>query len=45
MSTLAIIAIVVAALIVLAIVVAVARSAQRRREFGQVQTEAQHDDA
>jgi uncharacterized low-complexity protein len=45
MSTLAIIAIVVGALIVLAIVVSVARRASQRREFAQVQTEAHHDDA
>jgi FtsZ-interacting cell division protein ZipA len=45
MSTLAIIAIVVGALILLAILVSVARRASQRREIGQAQTEAQHDDA
>ncbi len=45
MSTLAIIAIVIGALIVLAIVVSLARRAQDRRQFGQVQHQAQHDDA
>ena len=45
MSTLAVIAIVVGALIVLAILVSVARRAQHRREFGEAQVEAQHDDA
>jgi FtsZ-interacting cell division protein ZipA len=44
MSTLAVIAIVVAALIVLAIVVSAARKKGREREFAQVQTEAKHDD-
>jgi flagellar biosynthesis/type III secretory pathway M-ring protein FliF/YscJ len=44
MSTVAVIAIVVGALILLAIVVAIARNANRRREFSRVQTEAQHDD-
>lgn len=45
MSTVAVIAIVVGALIVLAIVVSVARRARNRREFAQVQGEAQHQDA
>jgi hypothetical protein len=45
MSTLAIIAIIIGALIVLAIVVSMARRAKQRRKFGQVQREAQHDDA
>jgi uncharacterized membrane protein YcjF (UPF0283 family) len=45
MSTLAIIAIVIGALIVLAIVVSLARRAEQRRKLGQVQHEAQHDDA
>ena len=44
MSTLAIIAIVVAVLIVLAIVVSAARKKSREREFAQVQQEARHDD-
>ena len=45
MSTLAVIAIIVAALIVLAILVCGRPQAPRsRRELGQVQTEAQHDD-
>ena len=44
MSTLAIIAIVLAALIVLAIIVSAARKKSREREFAQVQNEAQHDD-
>ncbi len=44
MSTLAVIAIVVAALIVLAVVISAARKKSRERELGQVQTEAQHDD-
>ncbi len=44
MSTLAVIAIVVAVLIVIAIVVSVARKSNERRELGQAQTKAQHDD-
>jgi FtsZ-interacting cell division protein ZipA len=44
MSTLAIIAIVVAVLIVLAILVSASRRAKTRRELGQAQREAQHDD-
>jgi FtsZ-interacting cell division protein ZipA len=44
MSTLAIIAIVVGALVLLAILVSVSRRAARRRELGQAQAEAQHDD-
>ncbi|HEX5929694.1 MAG TPA: hypothetical protein VFY48_09895 [Solirubrobacterales bacterium] len=44
MSTLAVIAIVVAALIVLAVVVSAARKKGREREFAEVQTEAKHDD-
>ena len=45
MSTLAVIAIVIAALIVLAILITASRSAKRKREFGRVQTEATRDDA
>lgn len=45
MSTVAVIAIVIGALIVLAIVVSLARRARGRREFADVQGEAQHDDA
>jgi FtsZ-interacting cell division protein ZipA len=45
MSTLAIIAIAVGVLIVLAIVISAARRTGQQREFKQVQTEAQHDDA
>ena len=45
MSTLAIIAIVVGALIVLAIVLSAARRARDRRQLGQLQTEAVGDDA
>ena len=45
MSTLAIIAIVIGALIVLAIVVSMASRSKKRREFGEVQREAQRDDA
>ncbi|HEY1354719.1 MAG TPA: hypothetical protein VGF09_00245 [Solirubrobacterales bacterium] len=45
MSTIAIIAIVIGALIVLAVVVSMARRAGQRRKLGQVQHEAQHDDA
>ena len=45
MSTVAVIAIVVGALVVLAILVAVVRGSARKRELAQVQTEAQHDDA
>jgi uncharacterized membrane protein YcjF (UPF0283 family) len=44
MSTLAVIAIVIAALIVLAVVISLARSARERRRLGQAQVEAQHDD-
>jgi hypothetical protein len=44
MSTLAIIAIVIGVLIVLAIVVSMARRAGQRRQLGEVQREAQHDD-
>ena len=44
MSTLAVIAIVVAALILIAIVVSAARKKSHQREFAQVQTEAQHQD-
>ncbi len=44
MSTLAVIAIVVAVLIVLALVVSAARRKSHDRQLGQVQTEAQHDD-
>jgi flagellar biosynthesis/type III secretory pathway M-ring protein FliF/YscJ len=45
MSTLAVVAIVLGALIVLAIVVSVARRARGRRELAQTQSEAQRDDA
>ena len=45
MSTLAIVAIVIGALIVLAIVVSVARRARSRRELGHMQTDATRDDA
>ncbi len=45
MSTIAIIAIVIGALIVLAIVVSMARRAGQRRKLANVQREAQHDDA
>jgi hypothetical protein len=45
MSTLAIIAIVVGALILLAIVVSLARRKSHEREFSEVQTRAQRDDA
>jgi FtsZ-interacting cell division protein ZipA len=44
MSALGVIAIIIGALIVLAIVVSVARRTKQKREFGQVQAEAQHDD-
>lgn len=44
MSTIVVIAIVVVALIVIAVLVSRARQASRRRELGQVQSEAQHDD-
>jgi FtsZ-interacting cell division protein ZipA len=44
MSTVAVIAIVVAALVVIAIVVSVSRKASRRHEISRVQSEAQHDD-
>ena len=44
MSTLAVIAIVVAVLIVLAIVISLARRSRDRRQLGAAQTEAQHDD-
>ncbi len=45
MSTLAIVAIVIGALIVIAILVSRARRSSQRRELGEVQTEAKHDDA
>jgi hypothetical protein len=45
MSTIAVIAIVVAALILLAIIVSMARSKAQRREIGQAQVAAKHDDA
>ncbi len=45
MSTLAIVAIVIGALIVLAIVVSVARRARSRRELGHMQSAATRDDA
>jgi FtsZ-interacting cell division protein ZipA len=45
MSTLAIIAIVVGALILLAILVSAARRRSRQRELGEIQHEAVHDDA
>jgi FtsZ-interacting cell division protein ZipA len=44
MSTVAVIAIVIGALIVLALLVAAARRSRDRREFAQVQGEAQHQD-
>jgi FtsZ-interacting cell division protein ZipA len=44
MSTIAIIAIIVGALILIAILVSAAKKAKNRRELGQVQTEAQRDD-
>ncbi len=44
MSTVAVIAIVVAALILLAIIVSMARSKAHRREIAQAQTEAKRDD-
>lgn len=44
MSTLAVIAIVVGALIVLALLVSMVRRAGRRREFGHAQADAQRDD-
>jgi uncharacterized membrane protein YcjF (UPF0283 family) len=45
MSTIAIIAIIVGAIIVLAILISIARRGEKRRKLGQVQQEAQHDDA
>jgi flagellar biosynthesis/type III secretory pathway M-ring protein FliF/YscJ len=45
MSTVAVIAIVIGALIVLAIAIAAINRARHRREFAQVQGEAQHQDA
>lgn len=45
MSTLAVIGIIVAVLIVIAIVATAMRNARARRQFGEVQSEAQHDDA
>ncbi|HEX6689424.1 MAG TPA: hypothetical protein VF085_12295 [Solirubrobacterales bacterium] len=45
MSTVAVIAIVIGALIVLSIVASVVMRARDRRQFAQVQTDAQHDDA
>jgi flagellar biosynthesis/type III secretory pathway M-ring protein FliF/YscJ len=44
MSTVAVVAIVIGALIVLAIVVGVARRARSRRQFAEAQGEAQHQD-
>jgi flagellar biosynthesis/type III secretory pathway M-ring protein FliF/YscJ len=44
MSTVAVIAIVVGALIVLAIVVSMTRRARGRRQFAEAQGEAQHED-
>jgi FtsZ-interacting cell division protein ZipA len=44
MSTIAIIAIIVGALILIAILVSAAKKAKDRRELGQVQAEAQRDD-
>ena len=45
MSTLAVVAIVIGALIVLAILVSVIGRARARQRFAQTQTDAQHDDA
>ena len=45
MSTLAIVAIVIGALILIAVLIAVARRGSSRREMAQVQTHAQQDDA
>jgi FtsZ-interacting cell division protein ZipA len=45
MSTIAIIAIIVGAIIVLAILVSMARKTGKRRELGKVQHQAQRDDA
>jgi len=45
MSTIAIIAIIVGAIIVLAILVSMARKAGNRRQIGQAQEQAQRDDA
>jgi flagellar biosynthesis/type III secretory pathway M-ring protein FliF/YscJ len=45
MSTLAVVAIVIGALIVLAILVGMARRARTRRELAHAQVEAKHDDA
>lgn len=45
MSTLAIIAIVIGVLVLLALVVSASRRKSHDREFAQVQSEAQHDDA
>ncbi len=44
MSTVAIIAIVVAVLILVVVAVSIARRTQARREIGDAQVEAQHDD-
>jgi FtsZ-interacting cell division protein ZipA len=44
MSTIAIIAIVVGALILIAILVSMAKKTKQRRELGQLQTEAHEDD-
>ena len=44
MSTVAVIAIVVGALVVLAVLFAVIRGSSQRRQLGEVQTQAQHDD-
>jgi FtsZ-interacting cell division protein ZipA len=45
MSTIAIIAIVIGALIVLALLISMARKAGRKRQYAQVQTDAKRDDA
>lgn len=45
MSTVAVIAIVIGALVVIAIMASVVRRARDRRRFAEVQGEAQHDDA
>jgi FtsZ-interacting cell division protein ZipA len=45
MSTIAIIAIIVGALILIAVLVSMSRKTKQRRELGQLQTEAQRDDA
>ena len=44
MSTLAVIVIIVVALIVIALLISASRKSRQRRELGQVQASAQHDD-